>query len=88
LQSFETSLPRQVQRGLEGVRHRLERAALRLDLLDPTLVLQRGYAWVSDSHGKAVTRVRELVVGQSLQVHLTDGQAGVMVTERHEKGPR
>jgi exodeoxyribonuclease VII large subunit len=88
LQSFESSLPQQLQRGLEGVRQRLERAALRLGLLDPTLVLRRGYAWVSDSHGQAVTRARELVVGQTLQVHLSDGQAGVKVTQLHEKGPR
>lgn len=87
LQLLDTRLPQQVQRALEGVCHRLDRAALRLGLLDPTLVLQRGYAWVSDRHGQAVTRVRELVVGQALQVHLTDGQAGVQVTGLHEKGP-
>lgn len=87
LQTLETALPRQLERTQQSVRQRLDRAALRLGLLDPTLVLQRGYAWVSDGHGRTVTRVRELLVGQTLQLRLSDGQAGVKVTELHEKGP-
>jgi len=80
LQSVQSRLPQQVQRGLEGVHQHLDRAALRLGLLDPTLVLQRGYAWVSDERGAAVTRARDLVTGQALHLHLAQGQADVKVT--------
>jgi exodeoxyribonuclease VII large subunit len=80
LQVFESRLPQQLQRGLEALRQRLDRAGLRLGLLDPSLVLQRGYAWVSDERGSAVTRARDLQVGQALRLHLAQGQADVKVT--------
>jgi exodeoxyribonuclease VII large subunit len=73
--------PLQVERGLEGMRQRIERAALRLGLLDPTLVLRRGYAWVSDERGVPVTRSAELSVGQELHLHLAQGRADVKVSK-------
>jgi exodeoxyribonuclease VII large subunit len=80
LQSVETRLPQQAQRGLEGARQRLDRAGLRLGLLDPNLVLQRGYAWVSDDNGVPVTRARDLQVGQGLHLYLAQGEADVKVS--------
>lgn len=80
LQSFETSLPRQVQRGLEGVRQRLDRAALRLGLLDPSLVLQRGYAWLADEKGHAITSVGQTFSGQAVLATLADGKVDLTVS--------
>jgi exodeoxyribonuclease VII large subunit len=80
LQSIETSLPRQMQRGLEGARQRLDRAALRLGLLDPSLVLQRGYAWLADDKGHAITRVGQTFAGQAVQATLADGKVDLTVS--------
>jgi exodeoxyribonuclease VII large subunit len=87
LQSMQASLPLQVQRALQGLRQRLQRAVLSLDLLDPRMVLQRGFAWVSDGQGQAVSCVRSLAVEQPLRVHMADGQVDVKVTQLHEEGP-
>ena len=87
LQAIETGWPEQLRRRSDDLRQRLERAAMRLQLLDPARVLQRGYAWVSDVQGRVVTRASDLVLNQALQVRLAEGQIDVTVTDRHEKGP-
>jgi exodeoxyribonuclease VII large subunit len=84
---MQAILPLQVQRALQGLRQRLQRAVLSLDLLDPRMVLQRGFAWVSDGQGQAVSCVRSLAVEQPLRVHMADGQVDVKVTQLHEEGP-
>lgn len=52
---------------------RLERAALRLSSVDPHRVLERGYAWLSDDSGQALTRADQFQPGQSVQATLADG---------------
>ena len=47
----------------------------RLQALDPTRVLQRGYAWVEDAQGRAVVSARALVAGQHVQAVWADGRA-------------
>lgn len=58
----------------------LERARLRLELLDPRLVLQRGYALLADAGGKPVTRVGQVQAGQPLVASVADGDIPVTVT--------
>lgn len=58
---------------------RLERAALRLRSVDPHQVLERGYAWLSDEHGQAISSVGQLQVGQAVQATLADGQVPLQV---------
>jgi exodeoxyribonuclease VII large subunit len=58
----------------------LEHARLRLELLDPRLVLQRGYALLTDRSGKAVTRAVQTHPGQDLKATLTDGEVALTVT--------
>ncbi len=58
---------------------RLDRARLRLDLLDPRLVLQRGYAMLQDSDGKPVTQAAQTHVGQALRATLADGEVDLGV---------
>ena len=79
LQAQEQRLPVQVQRCLKEARHRLERAALRLELLDPTLVLQRGYAWLADTDGHTITSVGQTFAGQAVQATLADGKVDLTV---------
>ena len=61
--------------------NRLAHLSARLTLNDPKRVLARGYAWLSLDSGQAVTSVRQLAVGDSLQVALDDGSARVEVSQ-------
>jgi exodeoxyribonuclease VII large subunit len=58
---------------------RLERAALRLSSVDPRQVLERGYAWLSDDKGQALTHADQFQPGQSVQATLSDGLVPLVV---------
>jgi len=77
--SLESSLPAGVRRTLDRQGERLERAALRLQLLDPALVLQRGYAWLTDAGGQAVTSAARLAPGDAVRATLADGSVDMTV---------
>jgi len=81
LQRLQPTLPDAVHRGLQRKQDRLERAALRLGLLDPSLVLQRGYAWLTSPEGQTITSVRQARVGQLVRATLADG--GLDLTVAH-----
>jgi exodeoxyribonuclease VII large subunit len=59
---------------------RLDRMALRLELLDPRLVLQRGYALLMDEQGHAISRVGQTRAGQALRAALADGEVALTVS--------
>ena len=58
---------------------RLHRIELRLQLLDPRLVLQRGYALLTDDAGAVVTRAAQARAGQSLRATLAEGELDLTV---------
>jgi exodeoxyribonuclease VII large subunit len=58
---------------------RLERAALRLSSVDPHRVLERGYAWLSDDKGQALTHAAQFQPGQGVQATLSDGLVPLVV---------
>jgi exodeoxyribonuclease VII large subunit len=58
---------------------RLERAALRLSSVDPHRVLERGYAWLSDDQGQALTHADQFQPGQRVQATLSDGVVPLVV---------
>ena len=60
-------------RQAERIQDRLERARVRLGLLDPTLVLQRGYAWITDGQGHTITDPAQTRVDQPLRATLAGG---------------
>ncbi|HRM54906.1 MAG TPA: exodeoxyribonuclease VII large subunit, partial [Ottowia sp.] len=72
-------LPAALARQLGAAHERLERAALRLSLLDPQLVLERGYAWLEDADGRPVTRAAQTTPGQALAATLADGKVDLTV---------
>jgi len=76
----ETALQEVVGLRLARGADMLERARLRLELLDPRLVLKRGYALLTDRSGRAVTRVAQTHPGQELLATLTDGEVALTVT--------
>jgi exodeoxyribonuclease VII large subunit len=82
LQQLAGNWPQAWRRDLQQRQQRLERAGLRLQLLDPVLVLQRGYAWLSDETGQTITRTTQTYQGQALQATLADGKVDLTVTRR------
>jgi len=60
---------------------RLESMRTRLRLLDPRLVLARGYALLTDDDGQVVVRPAQVRTGQLLQARLAEGQLDLQVTE-------
>lgn len=80
-QALQGSLPHQLQRALAREAERLDRAALRLELMDPRLVLQRGYALLTDVEGHAVSSVRQARPGDALRATLADGVVDVTVAQ-------
>ncbi len=74
LQRLQDSLPDAMGRGLRRAEERLQRASLSLGLLDPTLVLQRGYAWLRNRDGDTVKSVQQVRAGESLRATLADGE--------------
>jgi exodeoxyribonuclease VII large subunit len=78
-QELKIRLPRalDVLRALQD--QRVQRAELRLGLLDPSLVLKRGYAWLTDADGDAITEVGVLTPGQVVRATLSDGTVDLSV---------
>jgi exodeoxyribonuclease VII large subunit len=62
--------------------HRLDAMQSRLHALDPQRVLERGYAWLSDANGHAVTKASQAAIGSRLDVVLSDGRLQVDVSSR------
>lgn len=59
---------------------RVERLEMRLQLLDPRLVLQRGYALLTDAaSGHAITGVAQAQPGQAVRAALADGEVDLRV---------
>ena len=83
LANLASGLARGVQQTPATARERLHRAELRLQLLDPKLVLQRGFAWLSDADGQAITSVAQTQVGQAVQATLADGVVDLQVKPSH-----
>jgi exodeoxyribonuclease VII large subunit len=80
-EALQARLPQSLGRSLEQQRQKLDRIDLRLQLLDPRLVLQRGYALLTDQKGLPVTQVRQALPGAALQAQLSDGAVDVVVTQ-------
>ena len=62
-------------------RQRLDSLAARLQALDPSQVLSRGYAWLTDSHGQPVQSIASIAAGDRLTAVLADGSAAVSVDD-------
>ncbi|MCY1554709.1 Exodeoxyribonuclease 7 large subunit [compost metagenome] len=79
LQSLQIALPQALRRAQEQHSARLQRLDAALGLLDPHLVLERGYAFLTDAQGLAITRVAQTRAGQALRATLSDGELGLTV---------
>jgi len=77
-----SALTQALQQRLRAQAERMERAELRLGLLDPRLVLQRGYAMLTDSSGRAVVSAGQAGPGDALKATLADGTLDVTVARQ------
>ncbi|WP_255501166.1 exodeoxyribonuclease VII large subunit [Mitsuaria sp. WAJ17] len=71
---------------LRGSQQHLDGLAARLAALDPRQVLARGYAWLDDGQGRALTTVDQLQAGQQLRAVLADGEASLEVLSLARSG--
>ena len=72
-------LPRLLQQNLQLHQQRNLNMGTRLGLLDPHLVLERGYAWLTDDTGRALTHASDFQANQSVTASLADGQVNLQV---------
>ena len=82
LQNLQHKVVTKLDGSMRDNRHRLDRATLRLELLDPRVVLERGYAWLSDLQGGPITSTKATHPGQPIRAILVDGQVDLTVTTR------
>ncbi|MEO6322902.1 MAG: exodeoxyribonuclease VII large subunit [Polaromonas sp.] len=82
LDALGADFPREINSSLQRSRHQLQSAKMRLELLDPKLVLQRGYAWLSDLQGQPITAAKMTHVGQPVRATLADGEVDLTVAAR------
>ena len=78
---LQTALRAALVQEVARLRTRRDRMALHLDMLDPRLVLSRGYAWLEGNEGQAITQVAQLQPGQAVQARLSDGVADLQVRQ-------
>lgn len=79
LQGVASRLPKAMQSSIAQGRQRWDRAGLRLGLLDPSLVLRRGYAWLSDERDQPLSSVGQFQAAQPVRATLADGQVDLTV---------
>ena len=76
----ESRLQQAMQTRLAQAGQALDRSRLRMELLDPRLVLQRGYALLTDEAGRPVTSAGATHPGQALVATLADGKVDLTVS--------
>jgi exodeoxyribonuclease VII large subunit len=79
LQARQATLRNASHKSAQRQRSLLEQLGVRLAVLDPQLVLERGYAWLQDDAGRPLTGTAQMQVGQRLQARLSDGTADMQV---------
>ena len=78
----KVQLDRALGQTVQNNQQRIHRAQLRLGLLDPKLVLHRGFAWLSDEKGQAVSSIAQANVGQPVRATLADGVVDLTVSSK------
>jgi exodeoxyribonuclease VII large subunit len=73
-------LLREAGRALERQRYQLQRSEQMLELLNPAVIVRRGYAIVRDAaSGKVIRNTKQTKSGQSVDIQLSDGNVGAEV---------
>jgi exodeoxyribonuclease VII large subunit len=80
LDVLEGEFPRAIGRSLQQRKLRQGNADLRLEMLNPRLVLKRGYAWLADAQGQAISSISQTCTGQAVRAILADGEVDMTVS--------
>ena len=82
LKAIQAQMPKAVAVALQKEKSRLDSAELRLGLLNPKLVLKRGYAWLTDAEGHTIVSTQQARMGQAVRATLVDGEVDLTVSAR------
>lgn len=85
LRHHADAYPRHLRDLLNKRRQQLEHLAVQLELMGPAQVLARGYVWVSNAVGEAVTSAQGVRQGDLLNLQFADGQLVARAQELHPK---
>ena len=80
-QALEGDLKQKTMRRLERSREWLQQLSVRMELLNPQRVLERGYSVLTTQEGKVVASVDQAPVGTPLKAMVADGSLDVTVTQ-------
>lgn len=80
-QALEADFAQKTLRRLERSRQVLQQLQVRMELLNPQRVLERGYSVLTTQTGQVVTSTRQAAVGTPLKALLVDGSLDVTVTQ-------
>ena len=80
LDALKAGFPGAVEHARQLKKQQLATASLRLELLNPELVLKRGYAWLATTEGRAITRTVQTHIGQPVRATLMDGEVDLTVS--------
>lgn len=82
---LEERLDAGLRLSLRGKDQTLALLAARLETLGPRQVLSRGYAWLGDAQGRALSHVAQVAGGEKFTATLADGQLIATVDEVHTR---
>ena len=85
---YEEKLIGHMQNLIRERRHTLSLLAGSLDAHSPAKKLSGGYAVVADTNGKGLRAVRQVTVGQEVEIHLLDGEIKAKVSRITEYGTK
>ena len=82
---LRSRLLRRQEAQLARARQRFVHLTASLDALSPLKVLTRGYAIAENAGGKPIRALRDVAVGEKIEVALSDGALGCTVDEKTER---
>ena len=77
---FEEKLNFRIQMAVREYRHRADVFKGRLTGLSPLAKLKGGYSYVEDKQGRALISAGQVQTGETINIHLYDGQVTAEVT--------
>lgn len=80
-QALEADFSQKTQRRLVQQRQGLQQLQVRMELLNPQRVLERGYSVLTTQSGQVITSSQQAPVGTPLKAMLADGSLDVSVTQ-------
>ncbi len=80
-QALEADLVQKTKRRFQQQRQGLQQLQVRVELLNPQQVLERGYSVLTTQSGQVITSAKQAPVGTPLKAVLADGSLDVSVTQ-------